>query len=40
MKEWGSDPDEKPDGWLRLEAAVLAVFLLVAYAMIIHYVLV
>lgn len=33
MKDWGSDPGEKPDRWLSLEATVLGASVLVAYAM-------
>jgi hypothetical protein len=30
MKEWGSDPEEKPDQWLRLEAVLLGFAVIVA----------
>lgn len=37
MKEWGSDPDEKPDRKLRLEVAVLSVGVLAAYLIVVYH---
>ena len=31
MKEWESDPDPKPNGWLWVEAILLGVTVLAAY---------
>lgn len=31
MKEWGSDPDEEPDGSLLLEAVVVGISVVGAY---------
>lgn len=37
MKEWGSDPNEKPDGRLRLEGVGLATCVVVTYVMIAYH---
>lgn len=31
LNGWDPDPSDEPDGWLRLEAAVLGASLLMAY---------
>lgn len=38
MNDWGGEPTEKRDPWLRLEATVLSVCVLVSYAACFHYI--
>lgn len=33
MREWGSDPGEQPDKWLRLEAIVIGACISAVYTM-------
>lgn len=37
MKEWGYDPNDVPDRWLRLEAVAVTICVLAAYALCFHY---
>lgn len=37
MKEWGEDPNEEPDRWLRLEAFAVTICVLACYALCFRY---